>query len=72
MYILHSFIRRRFKYIYQLDSEYEYENYFEKDEALEYYLKPFNNKTLDLLYNDENEYEYMHERVVRLLLEYYY
>ena len=64
--------QKYFKYIYQLDSEYEYENYFEKDEALEYYLKPFNNKTLDLLYNDEYEYEYMHERVVRLLLEYYY
>ena len=33
--------QKYFKYIYQLDSEYEYENYFEKDEALEYYLKPF-------------------------------
>lgn len=63
--------QKYFKYIYQFNSGYEYENYYDKNEALEYYLSPFNKKDLDLLYDDEYDSEYVHERVVRLLLEYY-
>lgn len=63
--------QKYFKSIYQLDSDYEYENDLEADEALEYYLSPFDKKTLDLLYADEYDSEYAYERSVRLLLEYY-
>lgn len=63
--------QKYFKYIYQFDSEYEYEDYYDKNEALEYYLRPFAKKDFNLLYDDEYDSEYAHERVVRLLLEYY-
>lgn len=63
--------QKYFKYIYQFDNEYEYEDYYDKNEALEYYLSPFDKKDLNLLYDDEYDSEYIHERVVRLLLEYY-
>lgn len=63
--------QKYFMLIYQTDEEYDYGDYLEGEEALKYYLEPFNKELLPLLFNFEYSEEYDYERVSRLLLEYY-
>lgn len=71
---LSNYLKDYQKYLlsfYQIDEDYEDYEYLYGKEALEYYVKPFNEVDYKLLLDGTWADEYYYERVTRLFLEYY-
>ena len=71
---LSKFLSNYQKYMlafYQTDNDIEEDDFLVGEEALEYYVKPFDLEDRKNLLNDKWVDEYYYERVTRLLLEYY-